>query len=130
MFRTHGRLDLLREDEAIDELALRVRRVRTVALRGVVALALVSAAWVAWIAASGGLVAGAVVTGKAIGVLSGSAFVGVLYGGHVVALQITRAWAERLARAMARVRRCDEEPLVEAARLFSGGSSRRVGDDA
>jgi autotransporter translocation and assembly factor TamB len=122
MFRTHGRPDLLREEEAIDELGARVRRVRRAALYGVIGFSLLMAAFVAWVAAEyGSHTLGAAITGKAIGMLTVGALFGTMFGGQALAAQLVLRWAESLARATARDRRCDEEPLLDAARLFSGG---------
>ncbi len=129
MFRTHGRPDIAREDHAIDELAARVRRVRRVALWGVVTASLAAMSGVLYLAATAGTSElGLVLTGKATGALAAGALLGTLFGGHALAAQVTLHWAERAARALGRERRCDEEPLVEAARLLAGGRVARGPD--
>jgi hypothetical protein len=122
MFRTHGRPDLQREDEAIDELGVRIRRVRRVLLALVVGLSLVASLFTAWAAATfGNTDLGAAITGKALGLLAAGALFGTMFGGHAVTSRLTVAWAERAARGLARARRCEEGPLVDAARLIAGG---------
>jgi hypothetical protein len=125
MFRTHGRPDLLREDEAIDDLGARIRAVRRVAIRCVVAISLITSAVVAYVAGTFGThELGLAITGKAIGLLAGSALFGTLFGGQAIAARLTLYWAEGAARARARESRCDEEALVEAVRLLAGGTGK------
>jgi hypothetical protein len=122
MFRTYGRPDVQREDQLIDQIGARVRKVRRATLVGVVALSLAVACVVVWVAAAyAAPELGGPITGTAIGALGGGALLGTMFKGHALAARLTVLWAERLARTLATERHCEEEPLVEAARLLAGG---------
>ena len=123
MFREHGRPDLLREDAAIAELGARISSRRRAALAFVLvaASAGASASCASLVEMDTGRL-GPGITGRAIGFLVAIAFISTATVGHAISTRVVLLWSVRAARALASERRCDEEPLVDAARLFSGGS--------
>jgi hypothetical protein len=119
MYRAHGAPELQREDVAVDVLCERIARLKRRLRYAVVATSLAAASGALYLSTS--LTGPVQLTGRAVGLAFATALLGTLFGTHEVAARVTLALAERWARRLAEERRCDAEPLLDAARLLAGG---------
>jgi hypothetical protein len=124
MYRERGRPDLVREEAAIHDLALRVHALRKRSLALVIAASIVAGtAAVVAVAQIGGegamQVPGA--TGKVLGGVFAFTMFASMVAGYRLSLELVVSRSEAWARKLAVERKCELEPLLEAARLFAGG---------
>ncbi len=117
MYRAHGAPEVQREDVAVDVLCARIGRLKRRLRFAVVATSLAAASGAVYVSVSGPVQ----LTPRLVGLAFATALLGTLFGTHEVATRVTLALAERWARRLASERRCDVEPLLDAARLLSGG---------
>jgi hypothetical protein len=126
MYREHGRPDLVREEAAIHDLALRVHALRKRSVALVIAGSLLAgtaaAVAVAQIGGEGAMwVPGA--TGKVLGGVFALTLFASMTAGYRLSVELVVNRAEAWARKLSIERKCELEPLLEAARLFAGGKA-------
>jgi hypothetical protein len=120
MYRDFGAPELQREDIAVDLLCARIALLRKRLRIAVV---------VASLAAGGGILFVATMldtrpvalTGRIVGIAFAATLLGALFGTNEIATRITASLSEGWAKELAAEKRCDLEPLLDAARILSGG---------